>query len=162
MSNEERIIEQLKCEFPAASETIRLQRDRRIWIDVPFSEFPKFFDYIVHTMNFNALSAITGLDDGENLSALYHTGRRDGTLLNVKTSVPKAEPKLKSIAEHFPAAVLYERELVDLLGFDVEGLPEGNRYPLVDDWPEGQYPLRKDWSLEMLTQKTEPETKGEQ
>jgi Ni,Fe-hydrogenase III component G len=27
----------------------------------------------------------------------------------------------------------------------VTGLPEGSRYPLPDNWPEGQYPLRKDW-----------------
>jgi Ni,Fe-hydrogenase III component G len=27
----------------------------------------------------------------------------------------------------------------------VEGLPAGNRYPLTDDWPADQFPLRKDW-----------------
>ena len=32
----------------------------------------------------------------------------------------------------------------------VQGLPPGNRYPLPDDWPQGQYPLRKDWNVSML------------
>ena len=38
-----------------------------------------------------------------------------------------------------------ERELMDLLGAKVEGLPAGKRYPLSDDWPTDEYPLRKDW-----------------
>ena len=37
---------------------------------------------------------------------------------------------------------------MDLLGFQVQGLTEGSRYPLPDVWPAGQYPLRKDWSAE--------------
>ena len=53
----------------------------------------------------------------------------------------------------FSNAEYYEKELVDLLGFRVEGLPPGPRYPLPDDWPEGQYPLRKEWKPEMLDRK---------
>jgi Ni,Fe-hydrogenase III component G len=40
-----------------------------------------------------------------------------------------------------------------MLGVNVEGLPEGKRYPLPDDWPDGQYPLRKDWNKKMLDTK---------
>jgi Ni,Fe-hydrogenase III component G len=49
------------------------------------------------------------------------------------------------VTDRFPSAHIYERELIDLLGAKVEGLPPGNRYPLTDDWPKDQYPLRKDW-----------------
>jgi Ni,Fe-hydrogenase III component G len=34
---------------------------------------------------------------------------------------------------------------VDLLGIKVNGLASGHRYPLPDNWPKGEYPLRKDW-----------------
>jgi membrane-bound hydrogenase subunit beta len=34
---------------------------------------------------------------------------------------------------------------MDLLGIQVEGIPPGRHYPLPEGWPEGQYPLRKDW-----------------
>ena len=34
---------------------------------------------------------------------------------------------------------------MDLLGIKVNGLAEGQRYPLPEDWPKGDYPLRKDW-----------------
>ena len=45
----------------------------------------------------------------------------------------------------YAGAQVYERELVDLFGAQVEGLPPGNRYPLTDDWPTDEHPLRKDW-----------------
>jgi len=47
----------------------------------------------------------------------------------------------------FPGAVSYEKELEDMFGIKVEGLPPGRRYPLPDDFPTDQYPLRKDWKF---------------
>jgi Ni,Fe-hydrogenase III component G len=35
--------------------------------------------------------------------------------------------------------------MFDLLGIEFEGLSAGNRYPLPDDWPAGDHPLRKNW-----------------
>ena len=32
-----------------------------------------------------------------------------------------------------------------MFGVKVEGLPAGRHYPLPEDWPQGEYPLRKDW-----------------
>ena len=32
-----------------------------------------------------------------------------------------------------------------MFGIVVEGIPDGRRLNLPDDWPDGQYPLRKDW-----------------
>jgi Ni,Fe-hydrogenase III component G len=34
---------------------------------------------------------------------------------------------------------------MDLLGVRIEGLPAGKRYPLTDDWPANEFPLRKNW-----------------
>ena len=55
----------------------------------------------------------------------------------------------KTVISYFPDAEIYEREVVDLFGVTIEGLPPGNSYPLPDDWPKGQYPLRKDWKPEL-------------
>jgi len=151
MANEQAIQTELQEKFPFFSEKIKIMRDRRIWAEMESANFLEVFDYIVKKMNFPILCLITGLDSGENLEFVYHLARRDGTMLNLKVFVPKANPVQKSImVDYFPGAELYERELVDLLGAKIEGLPEGNRYPLPDGWPEGQYPLRKDWNPGML------------
>lgn len=157
MANEERIAEQLVIDFPFLSDSVKTQRPRRMYVVCPFENFEAVFGSLVENMQFSMLSTMTGLDEGENLSVYYHLCRKDGTLLSLKTSVSKAQPRIRTIISWFPSAELYERELVDLLGFEVEGLPPGqNRYPLTDDWPEGQYPLRKDWKASMLDQKEEP------
>ena len=142
---EEKIKQQLAERFGLSADKITVQRERRLWTDVPSANFGEIFDYAVDKLGFVILLTITGFDEGPTLGATYHLARESGIILNLHTSVPKDKPVLKTISARFPAADAYERELVDLLGMQVEGLPPGNRYPLPDGWPEGQYPLRKDW-----------------
>jgi Ni,Fe-hydrogenase III component G len=126
-------------------ESVAVLRARRISCQVEYSRFAEAFGILTKDLKFNSLCAITGLDEADKLSVIYHIAREDGTVLNLKTSVDKADPVLRSVTEVFPSADVYERELVDLLGFKVEGLLKGNRYPLTDDWPLDEHPLRKDW-----------------
>jgi Ni,Fe-hydrogenase III component G len=145
MSVEETIRDELIRRFPFMEGSVRVARARRIFADVPREIFAEVFRTIVHDMGFAILCTISGLDDGEQLSAVYHLAQERGIVLSLKTSVPKSQPLIHSVTNEFPAADCYERELADLLGFQVLGLPAGHRYPLPDGWPEGQYPLRKDW-----------------
>ena len=52
-------------------------------------------------------------------------------------------PVIPTVCGVIPAATLYERELAELFGVEVQGTPDPNRLVLADDWPEGVYPLRK-------------------
>jgi Ni,Fe-hydrogenase III component G len=117
------------------------------------ANFPEVFDYAVKQLNFLILATITGLDEGTSLGFIYHLARASGIVLNLHTTAPKDKPVIKTVTEYFPSADAYERELVDLFGAQVEGLPQGNRYPLPDGWPANQFPLRKDWNAEMLDKK---------
>jgi membrane-bound hydrogenase subunit beta len=134
--------------FPFLEGKVKVQRERRIWVDVEQGSFRPVFDHAVDALGFTIMCIITGLDEGESLGFLYHIANESGTILNLHTKAPKTDPVIRSVSDRFPAAHIYERELVDLLGARVEGLPPGNRYPLPDGWPEGQYPLRKDWVQE--------------
>jgi Ni,Fe-hydrogenase III component G len=151
MANEQAIQQELQDKFPYFNEKITISRDRRIWAEVEQANFFEAFDYIVKKMDFPILPLLFGLDSGENLEFIYLLARRDGTMLNLKTFVPKSNPVHKTISiDYFPNADLYERELIDLFGAKIEGMREGSRYPLTDDWPEGQYPMLKDWTVDML------------
>jgi len=145
MSQEEIIVSQFCQEFPLLGENIRIARPRRIFVLVNYGDFARLFDFAVKQAELNSLCAITGLDEGENLAVMYHLAHKNGVVVSIKTVVPKNEPVLKSTINYFPSAEVYERELVDLFGFRVEGLPPGSRYPLTDDWPNEEHPLRKDW-----------------
>ena len=145
MSEEQTILDELLAKWPAIKDKARIARARRIFVDVPAQDFRAVFEHAALGMKFSILCTITGVDLGEDLGAIYHLARESGVMLNLSTSVPKAQPVLRTVSDLFPAADAYEREMIDLLGMQVQGLPPGNRYPLPDNWPEGQYPLRKDW-----------------
>lgn len=149
-SQEPTIREELQSRFPFLREHIRVARERRVFVETPLESFQEVFEHLVTKMGFSILCTITGLDMGEKLGAIYHLARTNGVILSLSTNVSKEIPVIHTITSYFPAADAYERELVDLLGFKVEGLPAGSRYPLPDGWPEGQYPLRKDWKASML------------
>jgi len=145
MTLEEKISQDLSSKFNLAPEAIKIPRPRRISVEVSVENFLTVFEYIAKHLGFGHLCTITGLDEQDKITCIYHLANDNGILINLKKSVSKENPVIKSVIHQFPGAEIYERELVDLLGVKVEGLPEGNRYPLTDDWPKGEYPLRKDW-----------------
>jgi len=148
MDKEEEIRQGLIKNLNVPEEKAWVPKQRRVFVEVNIEDFRKVLEYLMKENSFDTLCTITGLDYGESIGMIYHLTRQDGIVVNLKTSVPRENPVIQSIISYFPAAELYEREVVDLLGAKVEGLPEGSRYPLPDGWPEGQYPLRKDWKSE--------------
>jgi membrane-bound hydrogenase subunit beta len=142
---EAKIVAALEAWFPFLAGKVTTPRARRVFADVPAESFRAVLDECTGDLGFDRLVAITGLDDKDALVALYALGRRDGVVLGLKLRVPREAPVIESVTGVFPGAANYERELVDLLGFEVRDLPPGRRYPLPDDWPVDQKPLRKDW-----------------
>ncbi|MCX5656681.1 MAG: NADH-quinone oxidoreductase subunit C [Candidatus Omnitrophica bacterium] len=108
-------------------------------------KFDEVFDYVVKEMHFSELSTITGMDKGDDFAAIYHLNREGKIILSLKVSLNKENPAVKTVTSYFPGADIYEREIMDLLGIEVKGLAPGNRYPLPDNWPKSEHPLRKDW-----------------
>ncbi len=105
----------------------------------------------LHLAHWGYLSAITGLDlgpDSDQMEALYHFCS-GAAVLTLRVSQPRgSEASVPSIADIIPPAAFFERELHEMLGFNVSGLDLSNRLFLSDDWPEGVHPLRADFSIE--------------
>jgi Ni,Fe-hydrogenase III component G len=141
-------VAELEAKFPVLAGLAFIQRARRIWLEVPLEQFREVFTYLHLELGFSMLCTITGTDEGDQLGLIYHLATDHGIMLNLTVLTPKDGPGPKTLIEFFPNAELYEREVVDLLGVQIQGLPEGERYPLPEDWPPNQYPLRKDWSTE--------------
>jgi Ni,Fe-hydrogenase III component G len=150
MAEEKAIQAELVGKFPFLEAKVRIARARRMFAEAPAGQAAEVLSHLQDRMQFTILCAITGLDLGATLGVVYHLARPSGIVLNLATALPKEKPVLQSVTARFPAAACYERELVDLLGFQVQGLPDGPRYPLPDNWPAGQHPLRKDWTPESL------------
>ena len=132
--------------FESLLENIETKAPRRIWA-APKGAAYDCIKTLKEKYDFGHLCTITGLENGDNFEILYHLSQEDtGNLLLLRDVLPIAGAKRKSIMDLFPSAVWYEREMLDLLGIEFEGLPPGNRYPLPDEWPAGDHPLRKNWN----------------
>jgi membrane-bound hydrogenase subunit beta len=147
MTTEDQIQQELIKKFGFLDGHVRVQRARRIYVTVPYENFKPVFEYIRNNLGFSILCTITGFDEIQVFSLMYHMARREGIMVNLKTSVPKEKAVVKTVTSYFPDADIYEREIEDLFGVKIEDLAPGKRYPLPDDWPTGEYPLRKDWKV---------------
>ena len=66
----------------------------------------------------------------------------------VSTEVPGANPRIVSIARDIYSSSLFEREIAEMFGIEFPGNPDLRRLRLHDEvWPEGAYPLRRDFRL---------------
>jgi Ni,Fe-hydrogenase III component G len=103
--------------------------------------------FLKDSLGFAHLSTITGLDKNDVFEVLYHFAN-EYLSLSVRITTPRNEPVIPSICEVIPGAILYERELQDMFGIVVENIPDPRPLVLPDDWEQGVYPLRKDWTFE--------------
>lgn len=83
---------------------------------------------------------------------LYHFAQEDA-ILTIAVKVPYENAKLETICDVIPSATIYEREFMELFGIDLIGTPDREKLVLPDDWPEGVYPLRKDFQGLSMEQK---------
>ncbi|MHB0997467.1 MAG: NADH-quinone oxidoreductase subunit C [Elusimicrobiales bacterium] len=143
--NEEKIKAALEGKFGAAVTNALVQRKRRVWAEVQTDKLPEVAAWL-KAEGYDYLATVTGFDEGENLGAYYHFTDTH-IVVNIKVKTPRANPSIPSVLAAYPGALSYERELEDMLGIKVAGLPPGRRYPLPDDFPTDQYPLRKDWKF---------------
>ncbi|WP_054970996.1 NADH-quinone oxidoreductase subunit C [Alicyclobacillus ferrooxydans] len=74
-----------------------------------------------------------------------HDGK--SMLTVVESVVPESDPTYPSVSSMIPAASWAEREAHDLFGIFPIGHPDLRPLVLHEHWPEGVYPLRKDYAL---------------
>ncbi len=107
----------------------------------------------LHSAKWGYLSAITGLDQGVEaaiIEVLYHFC--DGAaVLTLRVPVPRDNAAVPSLYGLIQSVTFYERELMEMFGVIVTGTPNSDRLFLPDDWPDGVYPLRKDFQMEQVT-----------
>jgi len=120
---------------------------RRVFMTVEAKNLAAVFEVLRKDLGYTYLATVSGVDKGEVYEIVYHLGDAHGNL-NVRTQIPKADPHLPSICAVIPGAVLYERELQDMFGIVVDRIPDPRPLVMPDDWPAGNFPLRKDWKFD--------------
>jgi Ni,Fe-hydrogenase III component G len=99
------------------------------------------------------LSAIVGLDLGpqvNEIEVLYHFCPGDAIIV-LRLRVPRHGGSLPSLCDVVPSAEAFERELHEMFGIEMVGLHTPDRLYLPEDWPEGVYPMLKDFDPKVLS-----------
>lgn len=91
------------------------------------------------------LITISAVDNGKTLELVYHLTGPHRSVISIVIELPRDKPEALTMSDILPPAGLYERQIHDLLGIGFTGHPGLTRIILNEDWPSGEYPLRKDW-----------------
>ncbi|MFO7900796.1 MAG: NADH-quinone oxidoreductase subunit C [Planctomycetota bacterium] len=92
------------------------------------------------------LATASGVDVRDGIDVLYHWAfEPQGVVVTLKVLAERPDLEVESAANAVPAANWIEREMHDLLGANFRNHPDMRRLILDDSWPEGVYPLRKDF-----------------
>lgn len=151
-----KILDEICAEFPDVS--VKIHGSRRTYLRTPREKVPEVARYLFEKLRCR-LAIATGIDTRDGLEIIYHFSHDpSGTFYNIKTLIPKDDPKIKSLTSFLPAADWIEREMCELLGIDFIGHP--NLVPLLtaESWPSDLHPLRRDYANEHKDMKIKKRT----
>jgi len=140
----QRVAEAIKVEFGEQVEIIE-KSAKRIFVYIDKKKIKNIIHFLFVDLGAR-FSTASGIDDPGYFEILYHMAfDKEGMFVTVKTQINKSDPEIDSITSIVPGAEWIEREIHELLGIKFKGHPNLKRLLLADDWPEGVYPLRKEF-----------------
>jgi len=139
------VLDDLKYRFKDDIIDIIDKSEKRVYIEIKAESIIKVSTYIFRELEarFNIAS---GVDTRDNIEILYHFILEEiNVLISLRVKLNKDKPEIESLAPEIEAANWIEREIHEMLGVNFKGHPDLRRLLLQDQWPEGVYPLRRDY-----------------
>ena len=141
----EEILKDLKERFKKDIIDIIDKSPKRVYIEIKPASIKALAKYIFKDIGAR-FNIATGVDTRFNIEILYHFTVEDINLvISLRVKLDREKPEIESITPLFEAANWIEREMHELLGINFKGHPDLRRLLLPEDWPEGVYPLRRDY-----------------
>ncbi|GAB4232528.1 MAG: hypothetical protein Kow00109_05040 [Acidobacteriota bacterium] len=139
------VLADLEERFRDAIVAIREHSPKRVYIEIRPEGLREVADYIFHTLEAR-FSIASAVDTPEAIEILYHfILERINLLISLRVKLDREMPEVDSLAVCFPAAEWIEREIHELFGVQFRDHPDLRRLLLPEQWPEGVYPLRRDY-----------------
>jgi len=118
---------------------------RRLYVGVKPEDVPEATTLIFKEMGARFQIA-TGVDTPTCIEILYHWAFDALDMLVVlRTKMDRGNPRVESVASICKGTEWIEREMAELLGIEFKNHPDMRPLLLPEDWPEGVYPLRRDF-----------------
>lgn len=137
------IITTLQAQLGEAILAVKRKSGQRIYIDITADRLTDASRLMLEQLG-GRLQIATGIDTRHGYEVMYHWAMdAEGIVITLRVTVDHDSPELDSIAPMYPAAEWIEREIWELLGIHFKGHPDLRHLLLADDWPEGNYPMRR-------------------
>jgi len=141
----EEVLGDLRKKFKDDIVEILDERSKKVYIEIKQESLVKVASYIFKDLKarFNTAS---GVDMRHHMEILYHFLIEDiNLLISLRVKLQKPKLEVDSLSPIFEGANWIEREMHEILGIKFKGHPGLRKLLLPDDWPEGVYPLRRDY-----------------
>ena len=143
--NRDEVVGELESRLKDLAEKFFRRNEKRLYIDVPPENSLEANRILFEELG-GRLATASGVDTRDRIEVLYHyCFDAQNIVATIRTWGTKPDPEVDSVAQIFPGANFIEREMYDMLGIRFRGHPDPRRLILADDWPEGVFPLRRDY-----------------
>lgn len=121
----------------------------RVWLAIESGMLKDAVKLLHEMQDAPHFCACSGYDAGDGIELNYHFTLCYGKplseiVVSICTEVPKKNPAIETISDIVPCAILSEREMQEMLGVKISGIPDGRRLFLDESFPKGAYPWRRD------------------
>lgn len=121
------------------------KHSKRVYIEIKPESLVKLATYIFKELKARFIIA-SGMDLRNQMEILYHFILEDiNLMISLRVRLDKSRLEVDSLSNVIEGANWIEREIYELLGIKFKNHPELKRLLLSEDWPEGVYPLRRDY-----------------
>jgi NADH:ubiquinone oxidoreductase subunit C len=119
--------------------------DRRIYVDIDPKDWIEFGRFLFEKLQARFIIASAVDTPRGGIEIVYHFDFYQlPQVFSVRVFLKKPELEIESIANHIKGTEWIEREIAELFGVTFHNHPNMLHLLLPDDWPEGNYPLRRD------------------
>ncbi|MCM8759794.1 MAG: NADH-quinone oxidoreductase subunit C [Candidatus Omnitrophica bacterium] len=135
-------LEKIKERFGNKIKKIFMHNEKRAYIEIDKNHLLDFTEFIFSLPGVRFVTA-SGVDNLDNMEIIYHFSfDPEDLMVSIKTFIDRNNPEIESISNIIKGAQNIEREMYELLGIKFKNHPKLTRF-LIDELPEGVYPLRK-------------------
>lgn len=142
------ILKNIKDKFSDRIKKFFEKSYRRVYIDLEPRDLTDFVKFVFSELGarFNTASCV---DMPNGMEILYHFSFAKASLVvSLRTYLDKKDLEIESITPIMKGAEWIEREIHELFGIEFKNHPNLKPLLLPDDWPQGLYPLRRDYKEE--------------
>ncbi len=120
-----------------------------VWLEVKREGLRAAVLHLAHLQPHPHFTVIAPVDLGDTVELLYHFSLFYGEALKaialaIRVVLSKADLTIPTITDIIPGAIFSEREVQEMMGVRVTGIPDDRRLFIPEDFPKGTYPWRRD------------------